>query len=143
MYGSKSGQIITPMLVMLAILSSGCERTIEEEVVQPIEAIYGQKNVASLETALSNVRTVRSALMRYPATSSENLYPEDMKIIGYDSLRQVLTDENLPADMSELMWDPSYGISYLSDGYTFKFKVRALGGEKVITATPNGVKVEE
>jgi hypothetical protein len=143
MLDTRHGQIITLVFAILAVLVCGCERTIEEEVVQPIEAIYGQKSAASLEAAVANVRIVRSALMRYPATSSDNLYPDDMVITGYDSLREILTDENLPVDMGELLWDPSYGIRYMSDGYGFTFEVHALSGGKVITATPRGVTVEE
>lgn len=142
MFKSRHCQIMT-ILFIFAALVPGCERTVEQEVIQPIKAMHGQKEAASLEAALANVRIVRSALMRYPVISSENLYPADTAITGYDSLRDVLTDENLPGDMSDLMWDPSYGVRYTSDGYTFTFQVKTAGDGKVITATTNGVKVEE
>ena len=135
--------VLLLLLLSVTAMVLGCERTVEEEVVQPIESMHGQKEVASLETAVANIRTVRSALMRYPATSSENLYPDNMTVTDYDSLREVLADENLPFNIETLLWDPSFGISYISDGYTFTLEVKALSGGKMITATPNGVKVEE
>jgi hypothetical protein len=135
----RAGLFVSILLIMMSF-TWGCERTIEEEVIRPLEAIYEQKGAASLETAVSNVRMVRAALMRYPATSPENLYPGDMEIYDYESLRKILPDENLPADMAELFWDPSYGITYLSDGYSFTLEVRALTKKReIITATPGGV----
>ncbi len=126
------------------LIFPACERTIEEEVIKPIEMMYGQKNVATALAAESNVRTVRAALMRYPATSPTNKYPGDMDIYDYRTLREVLADENLPPDMTELMWDTGFGINYRSDGYTFTFEVRALtAGRETITATPNGVTKSE
>jgi len=126
--------------VSFFLLFSSCERTVEEEVIKPVESMYGQKNIATAEAAISNVRTVRAALMRHPALSAFNEYPGEMEIFDYDSLRKVLVDENLPPDMSELMWDPGYGINYRSDGYTFTFEVKALSGDsEIITATPGGV----
>ena len=128
-------------IIMLAVfLVPSCERTIEEEIVKPIEAIHGQKKSASLEVAVSNVRIVRAALMRYPVTSGENLFPRDMELYNYDSMRKILPDESLPPDMTELMWDSAYGIVYISDGYTFTFEVRATTEEgPTITATQSGV----
>jgi hypothetical protein len=139
---SRFRSYLTLSLVPLTffLISSSCQRTVEEEVIKPIESIYGQKNVVTAETAVSNVRTVRAALMRYPALSPSNEYPGEMQIFNYDSLREVLVDENLPPDMNELMWDPGFGITYRSDGYTFTFEVKALHGEgEIITATPKGV----
>jgi len=122
------------------LLFSACERTMEEEVIKPIEMMYGQKNVATALAAESNVRTVRAALLRYPATSPTNQYPGDMDIYDYRTLRDVLPDENLPPDMAELMWDPASGVTYRSDGYTFTFEVKALSADGgIITATPGGV----
>lgn len=139
----RSGHFTALFFLAFAVLISGCERTVEEEVVQPIEAIYSRKGAASLEAAAANVRMVRASLMRYPATSPDNLYPTDTVIVDYESLREVLTDANLPPDMAQLMWDPFHGIRYMSDGYTFTFEVRALSGSRAITATPNGLTVEE
>jgi hypothetical protein len=137
----KTTLLVSLLFIAPAILW-GCERTIEEDVIKPIEAINKLKNPASLEVAVSNVRIVQAALMRYPVTSSENLYPPDMEIPNYDSLREILPDESLPLDMADLMWDPSYGIVYMSDGYTFTFKIRTVTEERhIITATPSGVVV--
>jgi len=141
LWGSR--RLFALFLLVLAVLASGCERTVGEEAVGPIEGIYSRKGAASLEAAAANARMVRASLMRYPATSPDNLYPPDTAIVDYDSLREVLTDANLPADMGQLMWDPFYGIRYTSDGYTFTFEVRALSGDKAIFATPDGVRVQE
>jgi hypothetical protein len=111
---------------------------IEEDVIKPVEMMVGQKSAAAAQVALSNVQMVRAALMRYPAASPSNEFPGDMDIYDYSTLRQVLADANLPPDMTELMWDTAYGITYRSDGYTFTFETRALSGE-TITATPGGV----
>jgi len=143
MTDSKFPLILIILVLVPGFLFAGCEKTIDEEVVRPIEAMHGQKEVASIETAMANVQAVRSALMRYPATSTENLYPSEMDITGYDSLREVLADAGLPGNMADLMWDPFYGIRYASDGYTFTFQVKAAGNGKVVTATPSGVEVEE
>jgi len=136
----KQYLILSLLPFFFLLLFSGCEKAVEEEVIKPIEMMYGQKNIATAEAAISNVRTVRAALMRYPALSESNEYPGEMEMFNYDSLREVLVDENLPPDMTELMWDPSFGFTYRSDGYTFTFEVRALSGEReIITATPGGV----
>jgi len=112
----------------------------EEEVIKPIEMMVGQKSAAAAEAAITNVRTVRAALMRYPAISASNEYPGDMDIYDYRSLREVLADENLPPDMAELLWDPAFGVTYRSDGYTFTFEVKAISADGgIITATPGGV----
>jgi len=109
-------------------------------VIKPVEMMVGQKSAAAVQAALSNVQTVREALMRYPAISPSNRYPGDTQIYDYGTLREVLANENLPPDMADLMWDPAYGVVYSSDGYTFTFAVRALSGEReTITATPGGV----
>lgn len=109
-------------------------------MIKPIEMMYGQKSVAAALAAETNVRTVRAALMRYPATSPTNQYPGDMDIYDYRTLREVLADENLPAEMTELMWDAGIGIKYTSDGNSFTFQVKALSGEReTITATPKGI----
>jgi hypothetical protein len=140
---SNFHRIWIPVLMILAMLIVGCEKTVDEGVVQPVKAMHAQKEAASLEAAVSNVRIVRGALMRYPALSSDNLYPSDTDISDYDSLREVLADEGLPGDMADLLWDSFYGIRYNSDGYTFTFQVKAAGNGKIITATPNGVQVGE
>ncbi len=136
----KSYLIFILVSFSFLLLFSACERTMEEEVIKPIEMMVGQKSVATALAAESNVRTVRAALMRYPATSPTNQYPGDMDIYDYRTLREVLADENLPPDMADLMWDAGFGITYRSDGYTFTFEVRAISGDgEIITATPNGI----
>ena len=133
---------LTAALLPLSFLLvfSGCEKTIDEDVIKPIEMMVGQKSAAAAQVAVSNVNNVRAALMRYPAVSPSNEYPGDMDLYDYSTLREILADANLPADMTELMWDPAYGIIYRSDGYTFTFEVRALSGDReTITATVNGV----
>ena len=126
--------------ISFLLVFAACERTIEEDVIKPIEMMVGQKSAAAAQVAVSNVNNVRAALMRYPAVSPSNEYPGDMDLYDYSTLREILADANLPADMTELMWDPAYGIVYRSDGYTFTFEVRALSGEReILTATPNGV----
>jgi hypothetical protein len=137
---SKRYLVIFHFLFSILFIFPACERTIEEEVIKPIESMYGQKDVARALAAESNVRTVRAALMRYPATSPSNQYPGDMDIYDYGTLREVLADENLPPDMTELMWDAGFGVTYTSDGYSFTLQVKALTtGRETITATPNGV----
>ena len=133
---------ITILPLSLFLIFTACEKTLEEEVIKPIERMYGQKSIATSQAAVSNVQTVRAALMRYPAISSANEYPGEMEIFDYGSLRDVLADENLPPDMVELMWDPANGITYISDGYSFTFQVRSVSGE-TITATTNGVTEEQ
>jgi hypothetical protein len=120
------------------LILSGCEKTVEEDVIQPIEMMAGQKSAAASLAAESNVRIIRAALLRYPAASSTNQYPGDMDIYDYETMRELLADENLPASIGELMWEPAYGVRYHSDGYTFTFQVKALSGE-TITATPEGI----
>jgi len=130
--------ILAPLTFFLVF--TACEKTIDEEVIQPIEMMVGQKSAAAVQVAVSNVNNVRAALMRYPAVTPSNEYPGDMDIFDYNSLRETLAQASLPADMAELMWDPAYGIIYRSDGYTFTFQIRALSGDReTITATVNGV----
>jgi len=134
-------------LIAVSILSfsfflilPSCDRTVEEEVIKPVELMYGQKNAAADQVAATNVQTVRAALMRYPATSPSGQYPGDMDIYDYGSLRETLSDANLPQNIAELMWDPAYGITYRSDGSTFTFEVRALTKDReIISATPGGI----
>ena len=122
------------------LIFPACDRAVEEEVIQPVELMYGQKDVAAEQVAVSNVQTVRAAIMRYPANSPSGQYPGDMEIYDYGSLRETLAGANLPRNIAELMWDPAYGITYQSDGSTFTFEVRALTKEReIITATPGGV----
>ena len=127
---------LLPLTFLLVF--SGCEKTVEEDVIQPVEMMFGQKSAAASLTAESNVRAIRSALLRYPAASPTNQYPGDMDIYDYETLREQLAYENLPASIGELMLDPAYGVRYHSDGYTFTFEVRTLTGE-TITATPEGI----
>ncbi|MDF1535809.1 MAG: hypothetical protein P1S46_04810 [bacterium] len=82
--------------LVMVCLPCGCERTVEEEVIRPIERMYDQKDAAALEAAVSNVRQVRAALMRYPVTSADNEYPNDAQVYSYDTLREVLAPESLP-----------------------------------------------
>jgi hypothetical protein len=132
--------IFTLLPFSFFLLLSGCEKTMEEEVIKPIEMMVGQKSAAAAQAAIANVRTVRAALMRYPATSPTNQYPGDVDIYDYRTLREVLADENLPPDMAELMWDAGFGITYRSDGYTFTFEVRAISADgEIMTATPGGI----
>ena len=136
----KCHLILTLLPLTFLLVFPSCQRTVEEEVIKPVEMMVEQKAAATAETAVLNVRTVRAALMRYPAVSPSNQYPGEMEIFSYDSLRGVLADENLPPDMSELMWDPAYGVTYRSDGYTFTFEVKAISADgEIITATPGGV----
>ncbi len=133
------------LCTLLTILSLplGCEKTIEEEVIQPIESMYDQKDVAVLEAAVANVRQVRSALMRYPVNSVDNEYPRDTQLYDYDSLREILVSESLPPDMADLMWDPASGINYSSDGISFSLQVRAMTKKnELITATARGVTMQ-
>ena len=106
---------------------TGCEKTVEEDIIQPVEMMVGQKSKAANLAAETNVQTVRAALQRYPSTSPTNQYPGDMDISDYDTLRELLAGENLPDSMDELMWDPAYEVRYESDGYTFTFEVRVSG----------------
>jgi hypothetical protein len=133
--------ILLCTLLLIFSLLLGCEKTVDEDVVQPIESMYGQKDAAAMEAAVANVQMVRSALMRYPAVSMENEYPRDTQIYDYDSLREILVSANLPTSMADLMWDPAFGINYSSDGLSFSFQVRAMTkNNAVITATERGVK---
>ena len=137
----KFNTVLLCTLLLIFSLPLGCEKTIEEEVVQPVERIVAQKDDAILEAAVSNVRQVRSGLMRYPAVSADNEYPSDIQVFNYDTLRETLTSENLPPNMADLMWDPAFGIDYSSDGLSFTFQVRALTkNNEVITATARGVE---
>jgi len=137
---SKLHFAMSLLTISFLLIFSACEKTVEEEVIKPIEMMYGQKNVATALAAESNVRTVRAALLRYPTTSPTNQYPGDMDIYDYRTLRDVLPDENFPPDMAELMWDPAFGVTYRSDGYTFTFEVKALSADgEIITATPGGI----
>ena len=140
---SMTDHLVIGFLMILIVFVPACGRTIEEEVISPLGSLVEQKTAASMETSVINVRTVRAALMRFPVNSPDNLYPDDRDVFDYESLRNTLTDENLPPDMSKLMWDPSYGVVYSSDGYTFTFEVRAFGNDGIITATPGGVAVNQ
>jgi hypothetical protein len=77
-------------------------------------------------------------LLRYQAISPGGEFPGDTDIFDYATLKQTLAEAGLPQDMSELMWDPAYGVVYRSDGSSFALEVRALSGE-TITATEGGV----
>ena len=134
--------LLCALLIILS-LPLGCEKTIEEEVIQPIESMYDQKDAAVLEAAVTNVRQVRSALMRYPVNSADNEYPKDTQVYDYDSLREILASESLPLDMADLMWDPASGINYTSDGISFSLQVRAMTKKnETITATASGVTTQ-
>lgn len=123
-------------------LASGCEKT-AEEVIKPVQQMNAQREAAALETAVSNARQARAALMRYPLTSANNEYPGVSEVYSYDTLRDALSSENLPPEMEALMWDPAFGIEYSSDGLSFSLSVRALTGNmEVITATQKGVTTQ-
>ena len=111
--------VLLGTLLIILFLPLGCEKMIEEEVIQPIESMYDQKVVAVLQTAVANVRQVRSALMRYAVGSVDNEYPRDTQVYDYDSLREILASESLPPDMADLMWNPASGFNYSSDGASF------------------------
>ncbi len=131
------------MLLIILSLPLGCEKMIEEEVIQPVERMYDQKDAAVLEAAVANVRQVRSALMRYPVVSADNEYPKDTQVYDYDSLREILATESLPLDMADLMWDPASGIVYSSDGVSFSLQVRAMTKKsELITATARSVTTQ-
>ena len=134
----KSYLIFFLLPLTFSIFFSACEKKIEEDIIQPVEMMVGQKGKAASLAATTNVQTVRAALIRYPAVSGTSEYPGDMDIYDYETLRGLLVDENLPTSIGELMWDPGYGVRYQSDGHTFTFEVRALSGE-TITATPEGI----
>jgi hypothetical protein len=124
------------------VLLAGCGDAVEKEVVQPVENMLEGRDRATLEAASANVRTIRMALMRYPTTSPDDLFPSNGDIFDYESLREVLAGTNLPEDMADLKWDESYGIEYDSDGYQFRFSVKAgTRDRETITATPAGVTV--
>ncbi|NOY87162.1 MAG: hypothetical protein GXP52_07680 [Deltaproteobacteria bacterium] len=134
----------TALLCILLItfsLSLGCEKTMDEDVVQPVKSMYNQKDTTMLKTAVANVRQVRSALMMYAAGSADSEYPKDTQVYDYDSLRKILASKSLPPDMADLMWDPAPGINYSSDGASFSLQVRALTKKnEIITATASSVK---
>ena len=135
--------LLCPLLLTLPLLPLGCGNAVEEEVIKPIEHMVEQKDVAVLATAVTNVRQVRSGLMRYPAVSVDNEFPKDTQVVDYDTLREILVSENLSPDMANLMWDPAYGIRYSSDGLSFTFQVQALTREReLITATMRGVEIQ-
>ena len=138
MFRPKSNLIFVFLPLTLLFLFPACEKTIDEEVIKPVEMMVGQKGKAASLAAVANAQNVRSALMRYPAISPSNEYPGDMDIYDYDTLRQTLSDAGLPQNMAELMWDPAHGINYRSDGTSFNLEVKALSGETIV-ATPGGV----
>ena len=138
MTGMKSFLYFLLVSLSFLLFFTGCEKKIEEDIIQPVEMMVGQKGKASSLAARTNVQAVRAALMRYPAVSGTNEYPGDMDIYDYTTLRQTLADANLPADISEAMWDPAYGVSYRSQGADFTFEVKALSGETIV-ATAGGV----
>jgi hypothetical protein len=128
-------------LFLVLFLPIACERTVEEELIKPVERMVEQRDDAVLEAAVANVRQIRSGLMRYPAVSADNEYPSDIHVFNYDTLRETLSSENLPPNMADLMWDPAFGMNYSSDGLSFTFQVRALTKEsELITATTRGVE---
>ncbi len=127
-------------LFIILFLPLGCGKTIDEEVIQPVERMYNQKEEVVLKTAVANARQVRSALMMYASGSVDNEYPRDTEVYNYDSLREILASANLPQDMADLKWDPASGINYFSDGASFTLQVVAMTRKKeVVTATASGV----
>lgn len=130
------------LIFLLVILSLplGCEKTIDEEVIKPVENMYSQKDEVILKAAVANVQQVRSTLMMYAAGSADSGYPKGSQVYDYNSLREILPPESLPANMADLKWDPASGINYSSDGASFTLQVRAMTGKKeAITATESGV----
>ena len=97
-------------LLIIPLLSLGCEKTIDEEIVKPIEGMHNQKDQFTLKAAVANVQQVRSTLMMYAAGSADSGYPRDSQVYDYRSLRDILPPESLPANMADLKWDPASGI---------------------------------
>lgn len=127
------------ILLMTVLTPLGCRKAADEAVVEPIAQAQTLKEQAALDTALANGRTVRDALMRYPASAPDSKYPTDTEVYDYPSLRRTLGG-TLPSGMEALMWDPAVGISYRSDGYTFTLEVRALTRKgETITITEHEV----
>ncbi|MDT8396220.1 MAG: hypothetical protein RRA32_07245 [bacterium] len=63
--------------LVMVCLPCGCERTVEEEVIRPIERMYDQKDAAALEAAVSNVRPEGGfyvLLPKYPDTRLPDLW---------------------------------------------------------------------
>jgi hypothetical protein len=132
--------LLCSLLLTLSI-PLGCERTVYEEVIRPVERMVEQKDETILETAVAKVKQLRSGLRRYPAISTHNVYLNDTQVFNYDTLRKALTSENLPLNMGDLMWDPAFGIHNSSEGLSFAFQVSALTKKsKLITATERGVE---
>ncbi len=127
-------------LLIIPLLSLGCEKTIDEEIVKPIEGMHNQKDQITLKAAVANVQQVRSTLMMYAAGSANSGYSKDSQVYDYRSLRETLPPESLPVNMADLKWDPASGIEYSSDGDSFSLQVRAMTARKeAITATESGV----
>lgn len=127
-------------LLITLSLPLGCEKTIDEEVIKPVGGMYSQKDKVVLKAAVANAQQVRSALMMYAAGSVDSEYPRDTQVYDYNSLREILASESLPANMADLKWDPASGINYSSDGASFSLQVRAMTKNKeLITATASGV----
>ena len=127
-------------LLIILTFPLGCEKTIDEEMIKPVENMYSQKDEVVLKTAIANVQQVRSALMMYAAGSVDSEYPRDTQLYDYSSLREMLASESLPANMADLKWDPVSGINYSYDGASFSLQVRAMTKNKeLITATASGV----
>jgi hypothetical protein len=129
--------------LVIIFLPFGCEKTVEEEAIKPVQRMVEQEDAAAREAAVSNVRQVRAALMRYPITSANNEYPHNSEVYSYDTLREALASEGLPTDIAALMWDPAFGIEYSSDGLSFSLTVMALTKKmEVITGTEKGVTIQ-
>jgi len=127
-------------LLLILSLPLGCEKTIDEEVLKPIEGMHNQKDEVVLKAAVANAQQVRGALMIYAAVSAGSGYPGDTQVYDYSSLREILSSESLPQKMADLKWDPASGFEYSSDGASFAFRIRAMTGKKeTITATESGV----
>ncbi len=130
------------LLIAVMAIFLGCGNSGQSSNSNPVvEALRG-KDKATLQAAAANVRTVKSALIGYQAQSSDGLYPRTFDIYGYDDLRKLLPQANLPLSMDALKWDPTAGIQFDSDGTTFSFSVTALTSNKeTITATPQEVTI--
>ena len=128
-------------LFLILFLPLGCERTIDEEIVKPIEGMHNQKDEVTLKAAVANAQHVRSSMLMYAANSADSGYPVDTEVYDYSSLKEVLVSASLPADMADLKWNPASGIQYSSDGSSFSLQVTAMTARKeTITATENGVE---
>ena len=130
------------LITMFLILSLplGCEKTIDEEIVKPIEGMHNQKDETTLKAAVANAQHVRSSLLMYAVNSADNEYPRETEVYDYGSLREILASASLPQNMADLKWNPASGIQYSSDGASFSLQVTAMTVRKeVITATESGV----